>query len=58
MRMTTEVHYANNHFEGGPLVCWLPQEVQVTANVGRRVLTNRHTYSDYRLFRVESVIKP
>jgi len=58
MRMTTQVRYANNHFEGGPIVFWLPQEVQVTVNVEGRVLTNHHTYSDYRLFRVESVIKP
>ena len=58
MRLTTHVRYANNHFEGGPIAFWLPQEVQVTVNVDRRVLTNHHTYSDYRLFRVESVIKP
>ncbi len=58
LRMTTQVRFANNHFEGGPTMFWLPQEVQVTANVDRRVFTNRHTYSDYRLFRVESVIKP
>jgi hypothetical protein len=57
-RMTTRVRYANNHFEGGPIAFWLPQEVQVTANVGRYVFTNRHTYSGYQLFRVESVIKP
>jgi len=57
-RLTTQVRFANCHLEGGPTELWLPQEVQVTANVGRAVFTNRHTYSDYRLFRVESVIKP
>ena len=57
-RMTTRVRYANNHFEGAPIAFWLPQEVQVTANVDRYVFTNRHTYSDYQLFRVESVVKP
>ncbi|MGA2075052.1 MAG: hypothetical protein ABSH52_16300 [Terriglobia bacterium] len=58
MRLTMHVRYANTQFEGGPVVFWLPQEVQVTAYLGRSVYTNRHTYSDYRLFRVESVIKP
>jgi len=57
-RMTTRVRYANNHFEGAPIAFWLPQEVQVTANVGQYVFTNRHTYSGYQLFRVESVVKP
>ena len=57
-RMTTYVRYANSHFEGGPIAFWLPLEVQVTANVGRYVYTNRHTYSGYQLFRVESAIKP
>ena len=57
-RMTTRVRYANNHFEGSPIIFWLPQEVQVTANVGTYVFTNRHAYSGYQLFRVESVIKP
>ena len=58
MQLTTHVRYSNTQFEGGPVVFWLPQEVQVTASLGRSVFTNRHTYSDYRLFRVESVIKP
>lgn len=57
-RLATHVRYANYHFEGGPIAFWLPQEVQVTANDGSYVFTNRHTYSGYQLFRVESVIKP
>ena len=58
MRLTTHVRYTNSHFEGGPMAFWLPQEVQVTANMDHYVFTNRHTYSGYQLFRVESVIKP
>jgi hypothetical protein len=47
-----------NQLEGGPPDFWLPQQVEVTVDIGRFVFTNRHKYSDYRLFRVESIIKP
>ena len=57
-RMTTKVSYAMNQLEGGPPDFWLPKQVEVTVDIGRFVFTNRHKYSDYRLFRVESIIKP
>lgn len=57
-RMTTKVSYAMNQLEGGPPDFWLPRQVAVTVDIGRFVFTNSHKYSDYRLFRVESVIKP
>jgi hypothetical protein len=57
-RMTTKVSYALNQLAGGPADFWLPEQVEVTVNIGRAEYINRHKYSDYRLFRVESVIKP
>jgi hypothetical protein len=57
-RMTTKVSYAMNQLEGGPPDFWLPKQVEVSVDIGRLVFTNRHKYSDYRLFRVESIIKP
>lgn len=57
-RMTTKVSYAKSQLEGGPPEFWLPEMVEVTVNFGRGEYRNRHKYSDYRLFRVESVIKP
>jgi hypothetical protein len=57
-RVTTIALYANNQFEGSPAAFWLPQEVKVTVDLGTLAFANRHTYSDYRLFRAESVIKP
>ncbi len=57
-RMMTKVSYAMNQLEGGPPDFWLPKQVEVIVNIGRAEYNNRHKYSDYRLFRVESVIKP
>jgi len=33
---------------------WLPQEVTVTVNWQGMVFRNRHRYSDFALFRVET----
>jgi hypothetical protein len=57
-RMTTTVSYAMNQLAGGPPDFWLPKQVDVTVNIGRAEYRNCHKYSDYRLFRVESIIKP
>jgi hypothetical protein len=57
VRVTTVALFANNQFQGGPTAFWLPQEVEVTVDLNSIVFVNRHTYSDYQLFRVESVIK-
>jgi hypothetical protein len=57
-RVTTLVLYAKNEFEGRPTALWLPQDVRVTVGMGHFVFGNRHMYSDYRMFRVNAVIKP
>jgi hypothetical protein len=56
--VTTVVLFARNRFQDLPTVLWLPQEVRVYVALGPYLFSNRHTYSDYRLFRAESVIKP
>jgi hypothetical protein len=56
-RMTTAVLFAGVKFEGGRTALWLPQEVDVTVELGNYVLVNRHRYSDYRLFKVE-ILQP
>jgi hypothetical protein len=53
-RLTTEVVFRDISFRKGALVCWLPQVVDVTADFYGRIYRNRHTYSDYHLFSVES----
>jgi hypothetical protein len=55
--VTTVVLFARNQFQGIPTVFWLPQEVRVYVALGNVLLSNRHKYSEYRLFRAESVIK-
>ena len=47
-----------SEFQGIPTVFWLPQEVRVYVALGNLLLSNRHRYSDYHLFRAEAVIKP
>jgi hypothetical protein len=39
-------------------VLWLPQDVTVMLVSGGRKVRNTHRYSNYKLFRVESTIKP
>jgi hypothetical protein len=36
---------------------WLPREVEVKVGLGTHLFSNRHKYSDYRRFMVDSVIK-
>ena len=43
---------------GSERVLWLPREVQVEAIFRGRKVRNTHQYSNYKLFRVESMIKP
>ena len=45
-------------FQDSPTALWLPPEVEVEVGFGARLYSNHHKYSDYRLFRVESLIKP
>ena len=53
-RLTTEVVFREFSFRKGALICWLPQVVDVMADFYGRTYRNRHTYSDYQLFSVES----
>jgi hypothetical protein len=55
--VTTRVLYANTEFQGSPIALWLPREVEVKVGLGDYEFSNRHKYSDYRMFRVKSVIK-
>ncbi|MFZ0960486.1 MAG: VWA domain-containing protein [Terriglobia bacterium] len=53
-RMTTVVSFAAVKFQDRPSVFWLPQEVNVTVEQGNFIYANRHRYSDYQLFKVET----
>jgi len=53
-RQTTESRFTEVHFKGSPLVLWLPAEVTVTVVWRGLVYRNRHDYSDFKLFRVET----
>lgn len=55
-RETTEIRYAEVHFKDAPLSLWLPREVVVTVEWKGKLRRNRHTYSDFHLFSVESKI--
>ncbi|MGO8732622.1 MAG: VWA domain-containing protein [Terriglobia bacterium] len=56
-QVTTLVLYANTEFQGSPTALWLPREVEVKVGLGSYLFSNRHRYSDYRLFQVKSVIR-
>jgi hypothetical protein len=56
-QVTTVVLFARNQIQDIPTVFWLPHEVEVNVDFGPYHFSNRHRYSDYRLFRVESVIR-
>ncbi len=56
-QVTTLVLYARNQFRDSPTALWLPREVEVKVSLGPYLFSNRHRYSDYRRFMVESVIK-
>jgi tetratricopeptide (TPR) repeat protein len=55
-RETTEIHYSEVHFPGVPFSYWLPREVVVTVDWQGKLRQNRHNYSDFRLFNVQSRI--
>jgi hypothetical protein len=44
-------------FKGIPQAFWLPREVAITTRYGSKIYRNRHLYSDYKLFTVESYDK-
>jgi hypothetical protein len=55
---TTDIRFSEVRFDGVPQSFWLPFEVLVSWRVGGGITyLNRHRYSDYRLFTVESYDK-
>jgi len=52
--VTTEVDFAEVQFKQNPLPFWLPRDVEVTVVWRGQRYTNRHHYSDYRLFSVQT----
>ncbi len=54
---TTEIDFAEVHFQRGAAGFWLPQEVTVSVDWRGKHLRNVHQYSDYRIFNVESTQK-
>jgi hypothetical protein len=57
-QQTTEVEFGEVHLPEVATPLWLPQTVVVTASLNAETLRNEHRYTNYRLFRVESTIKP
>ena len=53
-KQTTESRFTEVHFKESGRVLWLPVEVTVTVNWQGQLYRNRHDYSDFRLFSVET----
>ncbi|MGD0323203.1 MAG: hypothetical protein ABSD45_05645 [Terriglobia bacterium] len=53
-RETTEVEYSEVTFKQGGMTLWLPREVTVSGQLNKYKFHNRHSYSDYRLFVVQT----
>ncbi|MGA3323327.1 MAG: VWA domain-containing protein [Terriglobia bacterium] len=53
-KQTTESRFTEVDFKESPLVLWLPAEVTVTVVWRGQVYRNRHEYSDFKLFSVET----
>ena len=56
-RQGTEIWFVEVRFKEPDRGLWLPREVIVTIEYKNRSFRNRHNYSDYRLFTVESYEK-
>ncbi len=53
----TDIRFTEVHFAGARQSFWLPHEVLVTWRIAGSTFRNRHRYSDYKLFSVESYDK-
>jgi tetratricopeptide (TPR) repeat protein len=53
-RQTTDIRYGEVSFKEVAISLWLPTEVTVTVHWKDRVFRNRHRYSDYMMFKVET----
>jgi hypothetical protein len=56
--LTSTVDFYPVQPSGSERVLWLPRDVTVTIVYGGRLVRNTHRYSNFKLFRVESTIKP
>ena len=57
-RQTTEIRFGEVRIRQAAAELWLPQEVIVTTVYNGQLFQNRHVYSNFRLFVVNSEIKP
>ena len=53
-KLTTEIQFHQVAFDGNSTVLWLPQTVEIVVDWRGRILRNQHSYSDFKLFNVES----
>jgi hypothetical protein len=53
-RLTTDINFAEVGFKSMPAKLWLPREVTVSVHWKKGFFRNRHHYSDFRLFKVET----
>jgi len=51
---TTRVNFAEVHFQGMASGLWLPSKVQVETKWGDLIFRNSHTYSEFKLFSVQT----
>jgi hypothetical protein len=51
---TVQVIYSEVSFAQSGKTMWLPLEVTVTGQLKQYMFHNRHRYSDYRLFKVQT----
>jgi hypothetical protein len=56
--MTATVDFSAVQPRGSERILWLPRDVNVRVHYRDIVVCNTHHYSNFRLFRVESAIKP
>jgi hypothetical protein len=56
-RQSTDIRFSEVHFDAVPQSFWLPREVTVTWRWAGITFRNRHRYSDYKLFTIESYDK-
>jgi tetratricopeptide (TPR) repeat protein len=53
-KLSTKIQYQERAFKGLSVPLWLPKDVEITVNWRGRNLRNLHSYSDFKLFNVES----
>lgn len=53
-KLSTKIQYQEMEFKGLSVPLWLPKDVEITVNWRGRNLRNLHSYSDFKLFNVES----